>query len=509
MRCGDDLHYESLLAYLSGAADRIGYAGAPGDFLLTKSVLNLQEPMGMLERSLYLLRAAGYKIGAVQNEIWFDDKDLAEAKRILHGFSCGRRMLSIATVDQRNLGDLYDKFLPEDTCLVVLDELPVDIKNDLLQHGFTFKDLHNLANLRVGCAVLTLVSGHVGGKSIWQQLARILGVEILNVGHKASRVPAFGGKFLPWGMPSQDKLAGEWMRLDFAYDFKVYDCFLFHQGLGETCMFAFLIEAYKKIHQQPILVISYSPSRTMLMKKCPYIDQVLEVSSELFLWIRQYQAEKYQMKDYLSLHFRSYSVPVKSMKEKVCAFLELPCSTRLCKYSMNFERITEKSLAPKIMSGSKFILLVPFAICLGNHVVPLKFWENLVRRLKEAGYQPVFNAASEYVKGVPSVFLSIMDMLSLVNSTGNVIGVRTGLLDVIAAFTTARIQSIYPGDDNSIWTENKALAVDIKSSGHAAKFMMQDDVLDVLAEKPERVKRYMYDEAEHQYLLDKIIDNLA
>ncbi len=73
----------AFLMFLTGAKERIGYAGKRG-FLLTKAVAEPKERMHAVDYNLELLRRAGFQVtGDALYEFRFDKKDLENAKRII------------------------------------------------------------------------------------------------------------------------------------------------------------------------------------------------------------------------------------------------------------------------------------------------------------------------------------------------------------------------------------------------------------------------------------------
>ena len=92
---------ETLLLYLSGAQERIGYFGMAwesyigkmppdtdsGYALLTRPILPPKEIINDTARSLYALKFFGLRIERTFNELWYSAEDLYQAEKILEGFA--------------------------------------------------------------------------------------------------------------------------------------------------------------------------------------------------------------------------------------------------------------------------------------------------------------------------------------------------------------------------------------------------------------------------------------
>lgn len=75
------------------------------------------------------------------------------------------------------------------------------------------------------------------------------------------------------------------------------------------------------------------------------------------------------------------------------------------------------------------------------------FWIELARAIARKGYTPVFNNNKpELYTEFKSVFLKIVDMIAFMELCGQVITVRSGMSDVAAYFTRAKLISLFPTD---------------------------------------------------------------
>ena len=230
-----------------------------------------------------------------------------------------------------------------------------------------------------------------------------------------------------------------------------YCVLLFHQGLGETAIFLQVVYRFKQRVGRRLLVITYVPTRTELLKASPEIDEVLEVPDDLYIRLVQDLPfrKKWGILDFLTLH--EYELDRSTMKTEICQYLGIPKDTPYSKYPLphvnaNWEQFFfEKKLIP-----GKTVYIVPHALFL-NNTVDDSFWEKLVVRIKALGYTALMNLPSETIPGVPFAYFDLIISLRLAEKCGYVIGTRTGFLDLVAAFTNIPIQAVYPDDSHPSW----------------------------------------------------------
>lgn len=240
---------------------------------------------------------------------------------------------------------------------------------------------------------------------------------------------------------------------------KGFEVMLFHQGLGETCIFSRLMKAYTEKTKKPLILITFSDARKAILEQCPDIYNVMSCDISFFSTLAAYQdfRDSLQVKNFLDLHFMKFENAT-TLREEICSYLELPYDVEDHDYTLSSKHPDAlKQHFDEKLTRKKSCFLIPNAVCYGDDVVSYAFWEKLCARLRKEGYDPVFNSMKEVVPGVPYVYLPMEDVPDFVRLCGNVIGVRTGLLDVIATFTDVKIQSIYPNEFCPIWEQNRLL----------------------------------------------------
>lgn len=109
---------------------------------------------------------------------------------------------------------------------------------------------------------------------------------------------------------------------------------------------------------------------------------------------------------------------------------------------LNFDQIAQRFDLHK----EKTVLIAPDAVSCS---VPLSdaAWIHIADICAQEGYQALFNAEQEGRFGkYPTAFLPMVETLNLIAEGGNFIGLRSGLCDVMAAFTDVNGLIIYPNN---------------------------------------------------------------
>lgn len=335
----------------------------------------------------------------------------------------------------------------------------------------------------------------------------------MNENHQSERVIAYRNMLRSiveqnFTGTGQDARISEFKKLIESLVNSNYEVMLFHQGLGETCVFAMLVKAYKEKTKKPLVILALSNSRAEILRQCPYVDSVMNCDEEIFYTIAADMEfrERLQIGNYWELH---YLYEGANMREKVYRYLGLPAHIPYTGYPL---KTAEFPALCQLFSGlglqeGKTVFLIPSAIYYGNEVVSHSFWEKLTVGLKEAGYCAVFNAPEEVVAGIPHVYLSIENVPDFSRLCGNVVGVRTGLLDVIGVFSDVRIQAVYPNESCPVWEENAGILEESGTNDKkaAALFHLREKTVSELAGR-ENIFEFIHGEEEED--VRKIIQQL-
>lgn len=311
------------------------------------------------------------------------------------------------------------------------------------------------------------------------------------------------------------KLNLAWDRFASQIDFDQYELFNFYQGLGETCYYSFLLEEYRKKTGKKIIMLIYSPARQVIMKKCPGVDAVIEVSREVFAFVNQTKMGQYGIHDTLNMHFIKFPQYVSKMGQEIRYALGLPQDTPLKRYSLKNPLHDRMWFEQKYgVDPQKSVLIITDTVCFGSYVATEEFWQKLTDGIRKRGMQAVFNDSESRYDGAKAIYLAVDEMVGFAALCHNVIGARTGLFDVIGAFADSELllQMLYPTDDNPIWRENIGLRDNLQYSDRWLRFVdYESDMIEELSGYRKGVKtaRYVFDEknpdGQVELLLERMI----
>jgi len=228
--------------------------------------------------------------------------------------------------------------------------------------------------------------------------------------------------------------------------------FLQMANLGEVYVSCAYLKYLKSIEKDIIVFILEEQKYTkQLINIFPHISQTYFISHRANDLIRNDKsfAEKFKIQSLDIYEHEFNNNKPGSMVEAFRVLLnvqnKLPC---------NLTSSTEDDLS-KVHSIfiktsckiEKTVILTPEARSFEYPLLNDEFWIVLADRIVENGYDVVFNSNKNFAK-YSSVFLSIRETILLAKLCGNVIGARSGLLDVLAGETNVFIQAIYPKNND-------------------------------------------------------------
>ena len=252
------------------------------------------------------------------------------------------------------------------------------------------------------------------------------------------------------------------------YSVKEYQYILFHQGLGETTCFFYLLKEYKQRINKKILVLAFDKTRISFLEECPDIDQLVEISPIIFDYMAIYLADQYGMKNMLELHFLpktlSYHLEPRKNPESMLgalkSFLGIDPAFKLKKdvTCISFEKIefSTKLFQQMQLKMGKTVFLIMDGISVSRSDLSIDFWKNLIEAIKGKGYEVVIKSDREIIAGIPFTVLPPIETAVFAGLCGNVVSVSTGILDVIGAFArnNVKIQRIMANEKSMMWRDN-------------------------------------------------------
>ena len=285
-----------------------------------------------------------------------------------------------------------------------------------------------------------------------------------------------------------------------------HELILFHQGFGETAIFMQVLYKHKEMKGKKICVFSHSSTRTELLRICPEIDEVFEISEDLFSKVRM-NAEMVtgcEILDFYALH--KMPLDRSTLKTEICDFLDIPKDTPYRTIFLpHMEANWQEYFSAKHLLPHQTVYIVPHAVFLGK-VVDDTFWGKLIRKLKEKGYTVIMNMPEETEPGVPFAYFDMLVSLKLAQMCGCVIGARTGFMDLVAAFTDIPLQVIYPDDTHPSWDICKQYTWEEPVYGDYAKKYMESTGLNTLYHRSD-IEELVYSNDEET--IEKIVSDIV
>lgn len=152
---------------------------------------------------------------------------------------------------------------------------------------------------------------------------------------------------------------------------------------------------------------------------------------------------------YIPLHNKIYlpEKPFVSMKYNMCLAMGIPTNVA---FHNQYEKKNSFSDLP-VIKEKKTVFISPFATsCLEE--LNSDFWGALANKLKQKGYEIIFNAPSNshYSKLYNTCLLNLESTVELVSRCGYFIGWRSGLCDIIGMYANAKMIIVYPSNPHKL-----------------------------------------------------------
>ncbi len=255
-----------------------------------------------------------------------------------------------------------------------------------------------------------------------------------------------------------------------------FSVLILKKATGETAIFSGLMHAYREKYDKKIALIMIETDRPGLeiMENCPFVDRIYKIDADTMFYFAKYPDlySKHDVKN-LTLMYKGYmGLKPRNIREATCSSLGISFDVFPKFFYLepeNARNVRDFFDSNGLIKG-KTVYIVPDAVALGKEIVPDDFWEKCVEFIKEKGLGVVINSKEEIISGIPTVFMGTRDTMEMIRLCGYVIGVRTGLLDLVCAFTDAKVLGIYPNELNSLWKNNpELLPEEVREKGKCAE----------------------------------------
>ena len=267
------------------------------------------------------------------------------------------------------------------------------------------------------------------------------------------------------------------------FPFDEWQYILFHNGMGESTIFFFLMKEYKRQIGKKLLLLCFHNARMELMQNCPYVDCVIKIPPELFDYMSIFTARYYPIKNFLKIHVLPYSIKMRESfppfiyyvdgNNYFLTFLDMNPCTAFERYSVDIP-IEKLESAKKIfnemnLQPKKTIFLSVQGIMFREMVNSnAKFFFQLAKTFQAIGFDVVTNSQNEIFPGIRNVFLSFWENVAFIGLCGNVISVPTGFIEASCSFNEVddiNFHVIYPNKYDSCNKPSKELMKQIQLYG--------------------------------------------
>ncbi len=231
-----------------------------------------------------------------------------------------------------------------------------------------------------------------------------------------------------------------------------YEVMLFDQSFGETIIFCQLLKEYKRLFNKKIFIFYKRNSLTTLLENCPEINALLLIKPEVYQQLAGsgYLITRCRVKDFEIMH-SIVGISKKNVVTELCDFMRIPFDSPRTPYSLPDSDVFQNNpFLDDFLSDSKVIYLIPDANFLSGSV-STDFWVSIAKSLKDKGYKLLINSQVEILPDEAHVFPDILSCVTIARRCSCVLGVRTGLMDIIASFTDTPIIGVYPDDTHPSW----------------------------------------------------------
>lgn len=226
------------------------------------------------------------------------------------------------------------------------------------------------------------------------------------------------------------------------------------QPIGDMCSIMGVVKAYKEKVNKSLVVYIIGRYGKETLELCPYIERVELLPMEYVNSLEDiFSEEKDRICDMRVLFEGTDKLdPVGAVKR----FFQLPEETEFDRFMPKILPNIRKSVNLFEHFGlrrGKTVFIVPYANWfgpIGKRLKSIGFWTELCAALSEEGYDVIFNSEEEVVPSVPYTFLELAELPQFIKLCGNVVGMRTGLLNFIAMFTDVTVQCLWP-ENNSLY----------------------------------------------------------
>ena len=221
-----------------------------------------------------------------------------------------------------------------------------------------------------------------------------------------------------------------------------YGIIVMPQGLGDILFFCMFAEEYKKIHNVKKLALVVTKKHFLDLAKLykTSFEKIIYIDASIFNDVNANRFTFFYPKIY------DDNNPQEHLIDAVKNAMGVPRNTNAY-YPMIYIKKTEKKKIESMgVHIGKSILIAPDAVSCSIDMVEQE-WIGIADMLTNMGYTVFFNSKNQDLYGsYKKVFLSVRETIIFTHYAGAFLGFRSGLCDVIAAFSDCKQFIIYPNN---------------------------------------------------------------
>mgnify|MGYP002509928937 CR=1 FL=1 len=215
---------------------------------------------------------------------------------------------------------------------------------------------------------------------------------------------------------------------------------LIPQGLGDILYFCSYIKEYRRLHagKKIALIVTKMHFLNLIMLYKEFFDAVLYIDINLFNKVDDSKFIYYEPWIYNPDNPQEHLIT--AVKQGMGINMNvIPYYPTI--YISKYEKIRIRKLIPK---PGKTILISPEAVSCSVDITESE-WIYLADILEKKGFCVYFNCENRAMyEKYPKLFLPLQETLVFTHYAGYFIGIRSGLCDVVAAFSDCKQIIIYP-----------------------------------------------------------------
>lgn len=212
------------------------------------------------------------------------------------------------------------------------------------------------------------------------------------------------------------------------------------QGLGDILFFLMYVTPYRQIIPEERIAVVVIKKHFMQLAEL-FADRI-----DALCYLDMAEEPIWQSKMTYLYDGIYNSDPQPYLLRAIQNAMGLPENARAYLPKLPQPRNTEELEKQYPVRQGRTILIAPDAVSCSINVSDVT-WFRIAALCTQAGFSVLFNVADSGRFGnYPTVFLSLVETLHLIAKGGNFIGFRSGLCDVMAAFTDVNSLILYPSN---------------------------------------------------------------